>query len=48
VVADVRVGLARPRTRDMIGSPQFAADVRQVRASMANYWLEESATSGDA
>ena len=41
VVADVRVSLARPRTREMIGSEDFAADVRAVRASMASYWLEE-------
>jgi NitT/TauT family transport system ATP-binding protein len=48
VVADVHINLPRPRTRDMIGSPQFAADVREVRASMTSYWLEESTSRADA
>jgi len=48
VVADVRIGLGRPRTRDMIGSPQFAADVRQVRSTMTSYWLEEGASHANA
>jgi NitT/TauT family transport system ATP-binding protein len=46
VVADVRIALHRPRFRDMIGSPEFAADVRRIRASMTEYWLQEAETHG--
>jgi NitT/TauT family transport system ATP-binding protein len=42
VVADVRVRLPRPRTRDMIGSEEFAADIREIRASMLTYWTQEA------
>ena len=40
VVAEVGIDLARPRTNDMIGSDQFAENLRRVRGVMEEHWLQ--------
>jgi NitT/TauT family transport system ATP-binding protein len=40
VVAEVPIGLPRPRTKEMIGSALFAENVRTIRDVMAEHWSE--------
>lgn len=42
VVADVRIDLPRPRSRDMIASEQFTANIRAVRSQLDQFWAREA------
>ncbi len=41
VVADVRIDLPRPRTRETFTSPEFLDAVERVRSELAKYWVTD-------
>jgi hypothetical protein len=36
------MNLPEERTRDLIGSPEFAGEVRRVRESLTTFWEEDA------
>lgn len=47
IVDDVVVDLPRPRSRDLIGSPEFGAVVKRIRESLEEHWTA-NAVGGEA